>query len=733
MRITIPSQKLSAIYKSRILCWAFLLFLYSSCKSDNNEYTRMDLITSVGSKYVGSNTCIDCHKGEFDKWQGSHHDLAMQIANDSTVLGDFNNVKAEIDGVSYLFFKKNEEFFVNVNELDNSEKEYKVAYTFGVTPLQQYLVDFDKGKKQVLRVTWDVVKKKWYHQYKGDTIEPNDWLHWTQGAQNWNTMCAECHSTNLEKKYDIEADAFYTTYSEINVACESCHGPAKDHINWATKSPNSTNTNILKGFNQHEQLVLCAPCHARRTMLTANLEPGKNFEDQYILQTLNTEYYHGDGQIDEEDYVYGSFRQSKMYIHGVRCSDCHDPHSLKLKFDGNKLCLQCHVPAVYNTEKHHFHAENTEASLCINCHMTGKNYMGNDFRRDHSFRIPRPDQSIAYGTPNACTGCHKDKRDIWASNAIKKWYGNKRQVHFSDALLVSSKTDISVSERQMLDRFINDVNFPNIARATVIQNLSFTNEEQYNTLLKALNDSSALVRYNALLKFRAFSPQIRTSMALKFVKDSIKMVRIGAAQLVMDLDEDVLDPNDNINLSSSRNELETMLFSNADFSTGRILLGDYYIQKNDINNAIKHYKMVLQKDSLLTPVYSNLATAYTLNKEYDNATKTLDHWILLEPKLSRPHYLKALLNFELNKSIEAIAEFEEAIKLNPNDSRSMYNVATYYYQDNKDLKLAERYIKNGLNIEPKNQDYKYLLALIYQNLGQTEKSQGIMKELQANP
>jgi len=364
--------------------------------------------------------------------------------------------------------------------------------------------------------------------------------------------------------------------------------------------------------------------------------------------------------------------------------------------------------------------------------MTGKNYMGNDFRRDHSFRIPRPDQSIAYGTPNACIECHKDKSDQWAANAIKKWYGNKRQEHFSDALLVSSKTDISVSERQMLDRFINDVNFPNIARATVIQNLNFTNEEQYNTLLKALNDSSALVRYNALLKFRAFSPQIRTTMALKFVNDPIRMVRIGAAQLVMGLDENTLDPNDNIILSSSRAELETMLFSNADFSTGRMQLGDYYLQNNDAQNAIRHYKMALQKDSLLTPVYSNLSVAYSMIQDYGNANETLNNWILLEPEASRPHYLKALLNFELNKSTEAIAEFEEAIKLNPNDSRSMYNLATYYYQDNKNLKLAESYIKSGLRIEPKNQDYKYLLALIYQNLGQTEKAQRIMQELNAN-
>ncbi len=706
------------------------MVLVISC-NEKEKYTSVSDYEAIEDKtYVGSQTCIECHTEAYTKWEGSHHDLAMQIANDATVLGDFNNAKAEIDGVSYLFFKKNEEFFVKVKELDNSETEYKITYAFGVRPLQQYLVDFGKGKKQVLRVTWNVLEKKWYHQYKGDTIVPNDWLHWTQAAQNWNTMCAECHSTNLQRNYDVGSDAFQTTYSEINVACESCHGPAKDHITWATKSPLGKNTHILKGKDQTQQLNQCAGCHARRAKLTANTEPGKKFEDQFILQTLSTEYYHGDGQIDDEDYVYGSFRQSKMYAEGVKCSDCHDPHSLDLKFEGNNLCLQCHTPAEYNTEKHHFHAENTEASLCINCHMTGKNYMGNDFRRDHSFRIPRPDQSVAYGTPNACTGCHEDKTDEWAARTIKKWYGNKRQAHFSDALLVSSKTDIKVSERQMLDRFIYDLNSPNIARASVIQNLNFTNQEQFNTLLKALNDSSALVRYHALLKFRALAPEIRTSIAIKHMNDSVKMVRIGAAQLVIGIDESNFSARDKTGLNRSLEELETMLFANADFASGRLQLGDYYLQKNDINSAIKHYNMALQKDSLLIPVYSNLATAYTLVKEYANAIQIFDEWVLRNPKLGRPHFLKALLYFEMKNDAGAVSELELAIKLDPNDTRSMYNLATYYYTDNKNLSLAEGFAKKAVSIEPDNQNYKYLLALIYQNLGQVEKSQRLMKQLQ---
>jgi len=713
----------------------FFTVLIISCNS-STEQNNYKPITQNTSKhidgYVGDANCISCHKNEYSLWKGSHHDLAMQIANDSTVLGDFNNVETKIDGVTYFFYKKNNEFYVKIKEIDNSEKEYKITYTFGVTPLQQYLIDFDKGRKQVLRATWDSIKNKWFHQYKGEMIQPYDWLHWTNGAQNWNTMCAECHSTNLKKNYFVEKDSFHTTYASINVSCESCHGPAERHVQWANSKSESKNIYILKGNTQNEQLNLCAPCHARRVKLTKNLEPGKQFENQYMVQNLTTNYYHSDGQIREEDYVYGSFLQSKMYAEGIKCSDCHDAHSMQLKLKGNKLCLQCHVPANYDSKKHHFHKENTEASQCINCHMTGDTYMGNDFRRDHSFRIPRPDQSIKYDTPNACKSCHEDKSNQWAANTIKKWYGDIRQAHFSDALLLSSSGNLTISDRKFLDEFINNLQFPEIARATVIENLDYINNDQYSTLLIALNDSSAIVRYNALLKFRNLAPQDRTAIALKHMSDSVKLVRIGAAQLTIGLDDNTLTELDKTHFIKSRNELETMLYSNADFSTGRMQLGDYYLQNNDIKTAIKHYEVALNKDSLLTPVYSNLATAYSLNKEPKKAINTLNNWILLEPKSSRPHYLKALLSFEMNKNEIAVAELNTAIKLNPSDTRSLYNLATYYFQDKKDLNLAEEYIKKALKIESENQDYKYLLALIYREQGKFKSGQKIMDELKAN-
>ncbi|WP_299777687.1 multiheme c-type cytochrome [uncultured Formosa sp.] len=717
------------------LFWVVCLVVLTGCnsKTKQSDYVAIeDFKSEHKDGFVGDSQCMACHKGVYDNWTGSDHDLAMQVANDSTILGDFNDVKTVIDGVSYHFTKADDKFMVHVKEIDDSEVDYEISYAFGVRPLQQYLIDFDKGKKQVLRVTWDSEKNVWFHQYHGDEIDPHDWLHWTETAQNWNTMCAECHSTNLEKDYDVETDSYNTTYSIINVSCESCHGPAERHVFWAEHIQDSThteNTYIIPGNSQLSQMNMCAPCHARRSRLTEKMIPGTAFEDQYMLQNISSEFYHGDGQIEDEDYVYGSFLQSKMYHDGVKCSDCHDPHTLKVKFQDNRLCLQCHAPS-YDQPSHHFHTQDTNEAKCINCHMTGAVYMGNDFRRDHSFRVPRPDQSVEYGTPNACTQCHQDKSDEWAADQVVDWYGPDRLDHFSDDLLISNKSNINDQERARLDQFINNLNYPAIARSTVIGNLEITNNAQFEAVLKSLEDPSAMVRYNALQKFRGLSPQDRVALASKLLSDSTRLVRIGAVQLLTGIDTETLASVNQSALSKARHELETMMFTNADFSTGRLQLGDYYLQNNDLDNAIKNYELALKKDSLLLPVYSNLATSYSLKGDSNSALSTLNLWMKKAPNQGRAYYLRALLYFELKQNNLAVSDLKTAIKIDPTDTRSMYNLSTFYYQ-NKQWSNAETIILKALKLQASNPDYQYLLALIYRDQGKIEASSKIMQALQA--
>ena len=388
----------------------------------------------ITASLVGRESCASCHQPQVDSFQGSHHDKAMAIATDESVLADFSNQTLEHFGVTSTMFRDGNRFMINTEGPDGQMRDYEVKYTFGVEPLQQYMVEIQSptsiisettkdiaeneiGRVQVLRVSWDTRQKKWFYLSPPDVsekLDPSDPLHWTGTTQNWNTTCAICHSTGYHKNFDLATNSYHSTFSEIDVSCEACHGPASYHVELAERKSLFWDRNHgyglaqLKTDNNLDQINTCAPCHSRRAEVKEGFSPGCNFDEYFVLQTISEPIYFADGQIRDEDYVHGSFIQSKMFHNGVTCSDCHDMHSTKLIHSGNQVCTSCHQHLVgkYDTPNHHHHAVGTPGAQCVNCHMPSTTYMAVDHRRDHSFRVPDPKLSIATGTPNACTGCH---------------------------------------------------------------------------------------------------------------------------------------------------------------------------------------------------------------------------------------------------------------------------------------------------------------------------------------
>lgn len=449
--------------------------------------------------YVGRDACADCHQAEMHAFTGSHHDLAMDLATDETVLADFNDSTFVNDGIASRMYRDGKRFMIHTEGPTGAMEDFEVKYVFGVDPLQQYMVEFDReadtpedevGRVQVLRISWDVNRKEFFYLRPPDVpekLKPDDPLHWTGIAQRWQTMCAECHSTDLKRNYDVATQKYHTTFSEIDVSCEACHGPASLHVEMAQSKSlfwdrhHGFGLVNLKTEDTRPQLETCAPCHSRRGVLDAAVKAGEPYCDHFSLELLRSDTYHHDGQIKDEVYVYGSFLQSKMYHKGIRCTDCHDPHSLEMKHPGNETCTSCHQHAAgkYDVPSHHHHAVGSEGAQCVNCHMPHTTYMAVDPRRDHSFRVPRPDLSVELKTPNACSSCHvEDQRktlpsetadelklyqdwllaaeqgddsvaeairvtDQWCDDACEKWYGESRETppHFAEALAALRSDD----------------------------------------------------------------------------------------------------------------------------------------------------------------------------------------------------------------------------------------------------------------------------------------------------
>src|SRR5262245_27469907 len=405
--------------------------------------------------FVGSEACAQCHPVESKLWYSSQHKLAMQQATDASVLGNFNDSSFDHYGVHSRFFRQGGKFFVETDGADGSLAAFEVKYTFGVDPLQQYLVEFPDGRLQALSLAWDTRPKdqggqRWFHLYPNEEIRHGDVLHWTKLNQNWNFMCAECHSTGVRKNYNANTDHFATTFAEISVGCEACHGKGSRHVDWARErrswwpfgKSDDPNKGLIVHFDERSKVTwpvdlktgnasrsiapttlrkeveTCGLCHARRGQFSEDWQPGKWLSETHAVSPIGRGLYHPDGQMLDEVYNYGSFKQSKMFAAGVTCSDCHEPHSAKIRLPGDNVCLQCHAPDRYTAVTHHRHEGLNPGLACSSCHMPVRTYMVVDQRHDHSFRIPRPDLSIRYGTPNACNDCHVDKSPAWAAAAI---------------------------------------------------------------------------------------------------------------------------------------------------------------------------------------------------------------------------------------------------------------------------------------------------------------------------
>ena len=714
-----------------------LLLLFSFTRCGNPEAGRTSKAT-----FVGRESCIECHQKEYDSWKGSDHDMAMDTATEETVLGDFNNAEFERNGFVSRMYKKDGKFYVHTRGPGGKPGDFQIAYTFGYKPLQQYLVPFEDGRLQCLQITWDTEKKRWYHLsdsiHNGEVIKPDDWLYWTNNGQNWNGMCAECHSTNLRKNYNPGTHIYHTIWSEIDVSCEACHGPASEHLKWAElpeeKRPEDNNYGLVvrTGKISPDQLIgQCAYCHSRRTSFGDFVHPRKDVFDIISPQLPVEPYYHVDGQILEEDYVYSSFTQSKMYMNHVKCTDCHDVHSLKVKYNGeNKLCEQCHVKDNYDTYKHHFHKypgeegkpivlnkgerviDVGEGSKCINCHMPGGYYMGVDFRRDHSMRIPRPDLTVELGTPNACNSqCHTDKSAKWAAGFTEKWYGMKKRPQFGEAFAKAINGDVS-SVKELSGIAVDKLNPPIVRAAATMYLGQYPTRESFDVIIKMLNDTSPMVRNEAVKSFPQIAWKDYVNYLVPFLKDSTLMVRLSAVSVLSAVPPEFVDSAMKKNLDKGVKEYIEVMNYSADFAASRHNLGNLYSNLGDFKKAEENYKEAIRIDNLFYPAKVNLAMLYNKQGDNDRAEILLKDVLKNHPELPDTYYSLGLLMAEKDDYEASAVYLKKASELMPGRARVFYNLALVL-QYLKNDSGAEKAFRRACDLEPENGTYLSALVGFY--------------------
>jgi Tfp pilus assembly protein PilF len=690
-----------------------------SSKKDTRQ--KPDISYEEGMKYyTGTESCRECHEKEYDEWTGSHHDLAMMKAGEKSVKGDFNDAVFDSQGVHTRFYKEGGKYMIDTEGPEGKPGTFTITHTFGITPLQQYMVPFPDGSYHCTRQAWDTIQGKWFDLYPDIKVSPDEWIYWTKGGLNWNTMCSDCHSTYVRKNYNPEKKTYHTTYAIIDVSCEACHGPGKAHID-LVNSEEYKKDSASRLWDQHmymttfmkpkEMVDQCARCHSLRTQFTEYYDHKGIFMDHYAPDLLREGVYFADGQILGEVYVYGSFTQSEMYKQNIKCSDCHNIHSLKLKYDGNALCAQCHEPLTYDSPAHHFHEQGTEGAECINCHMPGRYYMGNDFRRDHSFRVPRPDLSVRFNTPNACNDCHEDEGFQWQADAVVKWYGPQRAPHFSDALAFGRTRD--QQSLSGLIKLVRNTAEPAVARATAVFYLSdMPFDRARATIIGALNDPDPLLRYTAARMLdNLLTPDQKIKLLTPLLNDPVRSVRIGAVGSLAGVPLEKLKPEDREKYETATGEFLTGLFVREDFPGGQMEKAHYYEKLGEIDKAEKAYIEALRLDDRFNMARMNLANLYYNKKEFKKAEDLFKTVVEQEPGFGQAYYSMGLLLAEQNKMEEAAGYMKEAVKYIDYNDRVDYNYGLVLQQLGKTAQ-AESVFRKALVKYPGSEANRYALVFL---------------------
>ncbi len=712
--------------------------------------------SSAVNAFTGSQSCQGCHAEEYDLWRGSHHDLAMQLPDENTVLGDFDNASFTYNGVTTRFFRKGDKFMVNTDGEDGTLQDFEVAYVFGVSPLQQYLLPLSRGRLQALSIAWDSRPaadggQRWYHLYPDEKIDFKDPLHWTGTYQNWNTSCAECHSTDLKKNYSATSRSFDTQFAELDVGCEACHGPGDRHESLARENrldgaehggfPTALaqrgewalaeGAHIAKrtaALDSNAQIDSCGRCHSRRGTL-GDYHYGAHLLDTHRLALPQSPLYYPDGQILDEVYVYGSFVQSKMHQAGVVCSNCHEPHSLQLRTPGNAVCAQCHVPARYDTARHHHHEAGSTGAACANCHMPETTYMLVDPRRDHSMRVPRPDLSMVMGTPNACNQCHEDRDAPWALAALKQWGVQFRDTstHPARAFQRIEAGDTRVVPQ--LAQIASDSSTAPIWRATAMEALGTVGgRDALQTATRILYDDDPLLRASTVRALEFMPPQQRIQLLDHLIDDPVTAVRMEVAASLAGVPLDQLPPEKAAQLRALFDEYTGILQTHADMPGVQLQLGIFYVTRGDAPAAEAAYREALHLNVQLIPAYLNLADLLRSQGRDDEARKLLLQALEVHPQNGNTLHALGLLETRSGQAELALQYLQQAAELETAGTRHRFVYGIALHDLGQPAQAVEQ-LQALLRSVPQSEEVLLALTNYSAELGQRENARGYAKKL----
>ena len=603
-------------------------------RSSRAQESSTGSLFSADVRYLGSSACQRCHQDQYASWQRALHLKMTRGAAKAEVLGDFRTgTRFAKYGRSYQMFTRDGRYFMTVRRRDAGPETFEANYTLGARRFQGYLSSLPDGRIYVLPAFWHVETAQWV-DFKEITPLPDDDHDF---RQIWNVNCFNCHATNLAQNFNRRTRTYATTWTEMGIGCEACHGPGGDHVslmNRWEKEPGSRpayDTSrgnhglgaLLKVFSprtaeRRRIFDACGYCHGNKTNYFPGFKPGDVYEDYalpfLISQPIPRDDPQGDFWPDGRPTRFNrpqALTASGCFMKGQAvCTDCHlahgarNDHALKLPFErSNGLCTQCHAalaePAALG--EHTRHGPDSPGSRCVECHMSDVNWRLLNRRRDHTFAPPVPELTARYGTPNPCTTCHDARTPEWATRTMDAWFGEhdrarrRASIAVADAMYRAGSGDRSAVEP--LARILANRSLGSLVRASAAEFIGRLSAgarapslDALNALATATSDAEPVVRAFATRSLAQSGDQRAVPILSVRLRDRARVVRVLAASGLLDLGMTALPAGAQAAFVAAQDEYAQSLLSFPDSAPNQMALGVLRARQGRYDAAIVEWE-----------------------------------------------------------------------------------------------------------------------------------------------
>ena len=719
----------------------------------------------AGEPFAGSASCRQCHEKFYQLWAPSHHGLAMQPYTPEFAQKHLkvHSAPVKVGKYEYLACVGPEDPSALLrtpapagpNDMDrvlggwvlergpDGEKRLAIVHVMGGKNVYYFLTPMERGRLQTLPVAYDVRTSEWFdtaasgvrHFPGAGTDAP---VHWTDPMYTFNTSCHGCHVSQLATNYDLKSDTYQTTWAEPGINCESCHGPAQEHVRVCRAAPDGQKPQDLKiistrSFTPEQTNSMCGSCHAKMSPVSASFRPGERYFDHFDLTTLEHPDFYPDGRDLGENYTMTTWRMSPCVKSGkLDCVHCHTSsgrYRFKDAASPNAACLPCHRERVEDAAAHTRHKADSAGNRCIACHMPMTDF-ARMARSDHSMRPPAPAASLAFKSPNACNLCHKDKDATWADQQVRQWHPRdyQNQILAQGSLIDSARRGNWSRLRDIL-AYIGSKDRDEVFATSLIRLLhSCESQAKWPAVMKALReDPSPLVRAAAAQSLDGYvSPEALKTLA-KAASDEYLLVRVRAAASLAAIPIEQLPTEHQPAVKRATAELLEALGARPDDYTSHYNLGNYYMQQGDNDKALAFYLNAIRLRPDFVPPHVNIAFVYNSKGDNSRAEASLRRAIALDPNNPVVHLNLGMLLGEMNRPKDAEQAFRKTLALDPNSAVAAYNLAVCLAPDRPAESL--QFCRKAYELQPEEGKYGYTYAFYLYQRRQTEEAVAVLKEM----